>query len=454
MAELPRIRLTALAVAVVAFSPAALPAQVAPPPPAEIPREQVQAALLRLRTDVGGPAFSDDLLRSAGEFLKGLTPEQKERLTRGLAGRPDLKEWTESLNLPLPPGLRRNPERLREELRHIIERTPPADPESPPPSEIDPTPPPPRPSFNPWTRDHPPRGPWGDRPHDRFRGHRHDAPPPEMPRDPFDPLDPSAEVQRRNKALKALSNAWERTIGPLDDSPALRKALMDMVLAGEDVKGADGADLWQFLEGQAGGADGMANWLDGLNAGGDWKLPAFDLPSMGGFDWGGNAQGPDGPTPGGGSGGSLPSAPSAFGWTFPGGGDSWLPVILLSVLLLGCLLYWRFVIARDPAVERDEAAPAGLGPWPVDPRALAGRADVVAAFEYLSVLRCGAAARAWNHRTLGDALSPWAADPATSDRLARLYAVARYSPAADPLSPADLADARRLVCELAGVSPA
>jgi hypothetical protein len=91
----------------------------------------------------------------------------------------------------------------------------------------------------------------------------------------------------------------------------------------------------------------------------------------------------------------------------------------------------------------------------VDPRHITDREALVKAFEYLSVLVCGRGARVWNHVTIASALEravPQA--EALADPLARLYAVARYTPADEPLPPGAIAEARGYLCDLAGVSAA
>ena len=47
-----------------------------------------------------------------------------------------------------------------------------------------------------------------------------------------------------------------------------------------------------------------------------------------------------------------------------------------------------------------------------------------------------------------------AKDDSSAAQVARLYAQARYAPAADDFSPADLDAARRHICRLAGVPTA
>src|SRR5205823_12936238 len=100
-----------------------------------------------------------------------------------------------------------------------------------------------------------------------------------------------------------------------------------------------------------------------------------------------------------------PSAPSvSFSGAAPavdpvGAGQVALVVVALAVAVA---VFWRLWAVR--------AAPAGaarrraLGPWPLDPAAVASRADLIRAFEYLSLARCGEAARSWHHRAIAERL--------------------------------------------------
>jgi hypothetical protein len=111
---------------------------------------------------------------------------------------------------------------------------------------------------------------------------------------------------------------------------------------------------------------------------------------------------------------------------------------------------WQTIFSARPA-----AALFGDGPglWPIDPREINTREDVVKAFEYLSVLICGASAKIWTHNTIADALTELATTHGeTAVQLARLYELARYAPLDEPLTRDELIEARELVCGLAGVS--
>jgi hypothetical protein len=95
----------------------------------------------------------------------------------------------------------------------------------------------------------------------------------------------------------------------------------------------------------------------------------------------------------------------------------------------------------------------------VDPAQVATRQDLIRAFEYLSLLRLGPAARSWNHRAIAARLSAEPSDAAAERRcaaahLAGLYERARYAPPGDPLPDGEVRDARRDLCLLAGVAAA
>jgi hypothetical protein len=276
---------------------------------------------------------------------------------------------------------------------------------------------------------------------------------------PFDvpPEDPEQAAKR--KAMQVLGATWERNVGPLEETPAVKNALLELVEGAGDLKGPDGESFWDALTKDTGSGASLADWLDGVAVdGADWKLPSFDLPSlrlgrMSGPDIGGGSSSSSGGSWWSRRGSSSSGTPgSGFGFGIPGMEGSWLPVVLLAAILLGALVVWRFWYLRD-----DKAAPTyelgGLGPWPVDPRRIATREQLVRAFEYLSVLICGPTARTWTHHTIAAALADLAASHSeTSMILARLYELARYAPLDEPLTTAEIAEARRLVCRLAGVS--
>jgi hypothetical protein len=127
-----------------------------------------------------------------------------------------------------------------------------------------------------------------------------------------------------------------------------------------------------------------------------------------------------------------------------------LLLLILAVIVLAVIWWkWGGIFKPRPATA---GAATGGGGWPIDPREINTREDVVKAFEYLSVLLCGPGAKTWTHSTVADELTKLAAsEPQTALKLARLYELARYAPLDEPLTRVELLEARRLVCELAGL---
>lgn len=270
---------------------------------------------------------------------------------------------------------------------------------------------------------------------------------------PFDRDNPFADprLAQRQRTMEAAAALWEQHVGPLDDTPTVRSLLFDVVNGTDGLTAANGNSLLDALGKETGDGTSFADWLGKGGLGGNWRMPSMELgdTSMGRW-WGGSGRSSSlGDISGGGSAGRFGSLGGGFG--FAGLEGSWLPVVLLAAVLLGGLVWWRFWYQRDP-VKTGWEPPEGLGPWPLDPRHIATREDLVRAFEYLSVLICGMEARTWTHGTIAQALTGLAATHGeTALLLARLYELARYAPLDEPLSPAELAEGRDIVCRLAGV---
>ncbi|MBY0514598.1 MAG: hypothetical protein K2P78_11880 [Gemmataceae bacterium] len=301
---------------------------------------------------------------------------------------------------------------------------------------------------------------------------RPEQPPPKLPElgDGFrppgspDPNEKPEDVARR-KRREAAAAMWEKSVGPLDETPSVKRALFDLVEGTEDFKDSEGNSFWDNLS-KEGGGDGpsFADWVNDSANGDSWKLD---------FGWGNSdTSGPSSSSSSSSSGeswwsrnfgsssrsssSSSSSSSSGGGFGFGGGGGlggGLLPLLVLGALIVGGLLLWKFLYFR----AKPEALPAfdlgGLGAWPVDPRAISTREELVKAFEYLSVMICGRAARMWTHGTIAVALADLATTHSEAAMiLARLYELARYAPLDEPLSRAEIEESRRLVCRLAGVS--
>lgn len=276
------------------------------------------------------------------------------------------------------------------------------------------------------------------------------------------PFGPPSELNPNAKSMAALAALWESNFGPLDETPELKRVLFDLKSADGgldlDLKDDQGHSLLDLLKNGASNDLSLGDGLGGESN--DWKMPEFELPEIGWGKWF-----RDSPSSSSSSSPSMPSMPrfegpgssSGSGWgnfgSFGGLGGSWLPVVLLGVALLAGLGVWWFMVYRNSSATGSLVGGKGLGPWPVNPRNINSREDVVKAFEYLSVLYCGPAAKMWTHSTIAEALNHLAiTHEDAAVKLARLYELARYAPLDEPLTRVEVIEARHLVCDLAGVS--
>lgn len=291
--------------------------------------------------------------------------------------------------------------------------------------------------------------------------------PPEDGKRRFDPDNPlgnpndTPEKMAKTKAVETATALWEKNVGPIDESPAVKRAIIDLINDNEAMDAltdGKGNNIFDML--RDGGADGdKFGDFFGKGEGGNWEWPKFDMTWGSGknFDmtWGsGNRRPPPDFNPPrsprwnwGGSGGG-----SGLGGGFSLGGATvpWLLVILLLVAVVAFVVWWKWADLVQTGTTA--AFAGGPGPWPIDPRNINTREDVVKAFEYLSVLLCGPAAKTWTHSTIAEELVALAATHGeTAMKLARLYELARYAPLDEPLTRAELMEARRLACDLAGI---
>ena len=270
---------------------------------------------------------------------------------------------------------------------------------------------------------------------------RSDAPAPRGERSGAERPASTPQEQESRRALARNIAEWagrfpqDRLPGPLRNSPAVRGVLDDLTRALHRGGSGEGLDAE------------LARWEGRLNALRDWlpsELPerlADHLPDLSGLprpnvrlpavDW------------------SPPAAPSGPRLGAPAVDPAGLGQVVLvaAALALAAGVLWRLRAVRAaPAAGRRR----GLGPWPLDPAAVATRADLIRAFEYLSLARCGEAARSWHHRAIAERLGGGAAERrAAAERLAALYEQARYAPAHQPEP--DWTDARRPLTFLAGM---
>lgn len=449
--------------------------------------EQVKQALERLLKADGFPPEMLDALKKqmkaeGKEIGENQLKAMLEMLERNPALRKQLEQWGQSHRAK--GGKQLPPEELNK-LRDLLSRQPPmapgkgiTQPPFPPPGG--PAPPaPPLPGKEDLKNTNPgggepvrpptPPAPAGPNPEipalpNPMLGGAGEVPIPKIDPNPgAGPFDPNETPKER--AMRTAASLWERNVGPLKETPAVEKMLYDLVDGTEGLKDAEGNSIWDTLSKETGDATSFSDFLKDAALGDSWTMPKFDMPS---FNWGrsdwdfGRDRGRSSSGEGWRLGrGSSPSG-SRGGWSGPGvpsvnlpgiGAVGWpaLVFVLILVVLFGCILIWRMWDWKK-TVPDDGLGLSDLSKWPIDPRRIATREHVVIAFEYLSVLICGPTAKTWTHNTIAQALADLAVSHAeTAAMLARLYELARYAPLDEPLTTAEVAEARRLVCRLAGL---
>jgi hypothetical protein len=254
---------------------------------------------------------------------------------------------------------------------------------------------------------------------------------PDMPKGSMPDLSPTA---------KSVMGFWENNLGPLNDSPAVKDAIQKMFASGLNADGTP-TNLFGHMEQNGYSSQGFANWLNSSSSGPGWRWPKWlggnsTSGSYGGGSWSwGSGSGPSTP---GGSGG------------LPEGGSWWSVVVLVLVAGGGLFLWWLWPRLMQGGTQKETAANATT--FAIDPNGVIDRETLIKVFEALSLSLIGEDAKVWTHSILGQALREFlATNPSAADRLALIYALARYTPTEEPFPPGNLQEARTHLGTLAGV---
>ena len=179
------------------------------------------------------------------------------------------------------------------------------------------------------------------------------------------------------------------------------------------------------------------------------KVRRIPLPSFGGVQWP-RVELPKRPLPSI----SLPSVsapPSA-------GPRPELTLAAVAGVALAGVLLWKLYqrrFGRSAGPEWIEGGSKDGLPAAWRDQRLLGRADLIRAFEHLSLRELGPEARSWNHLTIARSLGGvQIGRRRAADHLAALYEQARYAPADESLPEGALQVARRELSFLAGVRAA
>ncbi|MBY0524924.1 MAG: hypothetical protein K2R98_16080 [Gemmataceae bacterium] len=250
-----------------------------------------------------------------------------------------------------------------------------------------------------------------------------------------------------NKQMLQLAKWLESGSMRINESPALKRTLTDLSKALlEHSDGRPGGSDWnaqlaQYNRLSRDGKDWFGKSWSGLQRFELPKAPSFSMPSMN-LSFGGA------PSVG------LPKV-GDFGGVGTAGPSLWKSLLTLGLLLLTAVFAWK-LLQRFGGFERSsEDAGWRLGPWPVNPAAVATREELVRAFEYLSLLLLGRSARSWNHLEIATRLGGTEVErQQAAEALAALYERARYAPGDEPMAPEALAAFRRDLSLLAGTATA
>lgn len=260
------------------------------------------------------------------------------------------------------------------------------------------------------------------------------------------PPPPAPEGRQTTALAKWLAEGVERIKpGPaLTNSPAwkqMTESLNRYKLAGDASFRLDSADsLFRRW--------GLDSSFNKLFSPAQWsfrpQLPTPSLPNV--ANW----------LPSFGPGGPIGTGVPSLSGATPGG--LWRGLLWIAVLLILAGAGWLVLTRRRRAVaEAADRAAHDLGPWPIPPDRVRTAAELVRAFEYLSLLILGSPARNWNHRHIAVALADTTVDAErrrAAFALATAYEHARYAPAGYALSTDELGAARENLCLLAGAPSA
>jgi hypothetical protein len=265
-------------------------------------------------------------------------------------------------------------------------------------------------------------------------------PPSEPPADrPDHPRNQPSPAPKNDGQLDEISRWALKQFG---DSPTTRNMVNDFVkLMGEGDLGSDATGLLKDAAQEWKSFFGSTNDPSSSGKLGD-LASGLRLPDV--SPSGSDRSGLRGPSIGGDAGRS-----SGGSW----GDDPWTGLLLAALVALIGFFYWHRFIRSRPAKDVDEAHQRLA--WPVEPHAVATREDVVKAFDFLSLAKCGDEAVNWHHRQIARQLSDKEPDKDEAVvRLTGLYEKARYAPASDLFSDTEIAEARARLCQIAGAPTA
>ncbi|GIW82810.1 MAG: hypothetical protein KatS3mg105_4617 [Gemmatales bacterium] len=386
----------------------------------ELLRRLRQSKTIQQRQQNEFAQYLKKLLKKEGK--QPLDTQELKNILNGLGAKDEdilFRELDKFLQeLRLDPGDRN---RILQKLQQFLDGTSPTVPETPPDTStiVPPLKLPVRPIDPP---EHPPL-PGSD--------------PPDVPVEP-PTVDNKEDDDTSRKLADWLLKQTKKIKGrPLEDSSVLDSIRRDMMALARDLR------TGKLQLGNNGDSFAMPGWLRTLGLETklkNFRLPKMDkihLPGMGSWklpkiNW------PQVDAP------QLPNVPSSpVSAPRVGGMSPWL------FLAVGACLLAALVLKR--LMQKGNETPLSAADYRRKLPRVKSWADIVVAFEVLSLCQLGPRSRTWNHLEIAAALGRDEHQrQAAANRLAELYERARYAPDARAISDEDLAFAQGAILSLAG----
>jgi hypothetical protein len=267
--------------------------------------------------------------------------------------------------------------------------------------------------------------------------------PPAPPKVDVPPKDDTPPKPKTDKDSQELTKWFAKNLGNSSAFKDLAKELHNIAESDKDSGLLKDIEKdWNSLFGSSKADDKI---LGNLKMG-DWKFD-LKLPDLSSGS-GGSSSGSGGGSLGLGSSSSSDWSPPSAG----GFGGSWSTFVIIGLIVVAGVMVWLLYV-RSP--KQPEVVADAKPPWPVSPSEVKTREDVVKAFEYLSVSKCGDDAINWHHHQIAQRIGGDEPDRReAAARLAHLYEKARYTPLNELFSEIELEEARARLKQLEGVPAA
>lgn len=244
-------------------------------------------------------------------------------------------------------------------------------------------------------------------------------------------LDPRLQ---NNPSVRNMLRIWERNFGPLDRSPALKKAVAELLNSSIRENAAAGGpsagDLFSdFINPDSPLGQDLAQWLDRAANG-----PGWDWNEIGLGDLNLSLKLPDG---------GMPEGLRSIGGPSGIGSDDTPSVYPVLLAIAAIAIIAALIVKRSRRTRSRDHFADGLQTEPVDVNTITDRATLIRAFEQTARSVFGRSADFWNHARIAESLAHRPELAAAAHDAGKLYCLARYAPPDEKLDSAHFELARQ-----------